>query len=244
MIIGGGETFEDNTKINKRILELTNKKTPKVLFIPTASSDAIGYWENFEKHFSKLGGDCDVLFLIRKKLSKKEIENKIINSDAIYVGGGNTLMMMKLWRKLGVDKLLLKAYEKGIVLSGLSAGSICWFKCGTSDSRRFKNPKADLIKVKGLGIINALHCPHYDNNSGNNSGRRKDTKKIMKKTTGVGICIDDRCALEIINDEYKIVKSKEDANSFQTYWKKGKYFENEIISKNKYNDLNTILTQF
>ncbi|MCA9460353.1 MAG: Type 1 glutamine amidotransferase-like domain-containing protein, partial [Nanoarchaeota archaeon] len=134
MIIGGGETFEDNTKINKRILEMTNKNLPKILFIPTASCDAFAYWENFEKHFNKLGGKSDVLFLIKEKPTKKEIENKILNSDAIYIGGGNTLMMMKLWRKLGIDKLLLKAYKKGIVLSGLSAGSICWFKYGTSDS--------------------------------------------------------------------------------------------------------------
>ena len=228
MIVGGGETFEVNTKINKRILEMTEKKNPKILFIPTASSDSEGYWEMFDKYFRKLGARTSVLFLIRESLSKKDIEEKILGVDAIYVGGGDTLMMMKLWRKLGVDKMLLKACEKGIVLSGVSAGGICWFRCGTSDSRRFKNLKADLIKVKGLGIIDALHCPHYSSEKGKNKGRKKDTKKIMKKTPGVGICIDDCCALEIDGDSYRVHRSKKDARAYKVYWKGKKYYEEKI----------------
>ena len=91
-----------------------------------------------------------------------------MSADIIYVGGGNILKMMTLWRKLKVDELLNEARAKGIILCGISAGSICWFNYGNSDSRKFKNPNADYIKVTGLGFINAIHCPHYDTESKRN----------------------------------------------------------------------------
>jgi dipeptidase E len=134
--------------------------------------------------------------------------------------------MMKVWKKTGVAKILKQAYEKGIVLSGLSAGSICWFKWGNSDSRKFNNANADLIKISGLGLINALHCPHYDFEK----DRKPDLKKIMKKTPGVAIAIDNCCAIEIIDDNYRIIGSKPSANAYRVYWKANRYHE-EIIKK-------------
>ena len=83
----------------------------------------------------------DVLFLITEQISANEIGRKIRWADIIYVGGGNTLQMMRVWRRVGVDRLLKSAYEKGTVLSGISAGAICWFDSGHSDSMSFTNPK-------------------------------------------------------------------------------------------------------
>lgn len=232
--IGGGEIGKpgypvETTQIDKKIIKLTNKKNPKLLFIPTASSDSEGYYNTVKNHFGKkLGCKTDVLYLIKNKPAKKEIENKILQSDIIYVGGGNTLKMMKIWKKTGVDKILIKAHKKGIVMSGLSAGSICWFKYGNSDSRKFANPNASLIKVAGLGLINTLHCPHYDIEA----YRKDDLKKMMKKTPGVAIAIDNCCAIEVIDDKYKIISSKKSANAYKVYWKKNKYHE-EIIKKEK-----------
>jgi len=177
--IGGGEIGRpgypvETTKIDKEIIKLTGKTNPRLLFIPTASSDSELYYETIKKHFGKrLGCKTDVLYLIGKNLGKNEIEEKILGSDIVYVGGGSTLKMMKIWRKTGVDNALKLAYKKGVVLSGLSAGSICWFKWGNSDSKKSIDPKADLIKVSGLGLINALHCPHYD--------FEKDRKPDLKK---------------------------------------------------------------
>lgn len=232
--IGGGEIGRpgfpvETTQIDKEIINLTGKKNPKLLFIPTASADSALYYETVKKHFgNNLGCKTDVLYLINKNLSKKEIEKKVFGSDIIYVGGGNTLNMMKVWRENGVDKILKQAYEKGIVLSGLSAGSICWFKYGSSDSRKSINPKADLIKVSGLGLINALHCPHYDFEK----DRKPDLKKMTRKTSGVAIAIDNCCAIEIIDDKYKIISSKPSANAYKVYWKASKYYE-EVIKKDK-----------
>ena len=166
--------------------------------------------------------------MINKNLSKKDIEEKIFRSDIIYVGGGNTLKMMKVWRETGFDKILKQAYKKGIILSGVSAGSVCWFKYGNSDSRKFNNPDADYIKISGLGLINALHCPHYDYEK----NRKVGLKKMMRKTPGVAIAIDNCCAIEVIDDKYRIISSKPRANAYKVFWKENKYHE-EVIKKEK-----------
>ena len=135
------------------------------------------------------------------------------------------MKMMNVWKRTGTDKILRQAYKKGIVLSGLSAGAICWFKWGNSDSRRFNNPKAGLVKVSGLGLIKALGCPHPDG-----KGRWNSLKAMMKKTPGVGITLDNCSALEIMDDKCRIVSSKLAARAHKVYWKGGKYYE-KIIKK-------------
>lgn len=178
-----GEPFDTPLEIDRRIVELTGKKKPKVLFIPTASSDDESYVKAIEEVYeAKLGCTVDVLYLITKKPTHAEIAAKIRSVDIIYVGGGNTLMMMNLWRRLGVDKLLREAYERGAVCCGVSAGSICWFEYGVSDSRQFKNSKShEYIRVKGLGFLKGLHCPHYDPVPSRTNWRLKGAEKILKK---------------------------------------------------------------
>lgn len=243
--MGGGEIGRpgcliETTKIDKEIINLTGKKNPKLLFIPTASSDSERYYEIVKKYFGKkLGCKTDVLYLIKCKYSKKEIEDIILKSDIIYVGGGNTLKMMTIWRKLGVDKILKKAHKKGVVLSGLSAGSICWFKNGSSDSRKFAGSEFNYIKVKGIGFVNALHCPHYDIEK----NRESDLKKMMKKTPGISIALDNCCAIEIVDDGYKIIASKKTANAYRVFWKKNKYFKEVIIQEKKLKPLKDLLTK-
>ena len=232
--IGGGEIRRPGTKIetqkiDEEIIKLSGKKNPKLLFVPTASFDSEEYYEVVKKYFGdKLGCQVNILYLIENKLTKKEIENKILNSDIIYVGGGQTSKMMRVWKKMGVDKILLKAYEEGIVMSGFSAGAICWFSFGNSDSKKFDNPEANLIRVKGLGIIKALFCPHYDVEK----ERKADLKKMMKRNSGVAIAIENCCAIEIIDNKYKIISSKTSANAYRVYWKNNKFYE-EILEKNE-----------
>lgn len=241
--IGGGEIGRPGTKvetlaIDKEIIKLSDKNNPRLLFIPTASSDSDGYCQNIEKHFGKkLGCQVDFLYLIKEKPSEKMIKEKISKADIIYVGGGNTLKMMNTWRRYGVDRLLVNAYEKGKVMSGLSAGSICWFKYGNSDSRKFKNSEASLIKVKGLGIIDALHCPHYDAEA----CRESDLKIMMKKTSGVAIAIDNCCAIEIVDNSYRIIASKPTASAYKVYWKSGKYTKETIKKERRFQPLAELL---
>ena len=246
--IGGGEIGRphenggfypiETLAIDKEIVAQTNKKNPKLLFIGTASHDSEDYFQVVKKHFSKLGCKVNNLSLIKNRISKKEIEEKILSTDIIYVGGGSTLRLMTVWRKLKVDKILKKAYEKNIVLSGVSAGSICWFQYGNSDSRKFSSNSEKLIKVTGLNFINALHCPHYDTES----FRQKDLKRMMKKTFKiVAIALEECTALEVIDNQYRILKSKPNAKAYKIFWKNNKYCKEEILSKKEFSDLNILL---
>ncbi|MBU3925098.1 peptidase E [Candidatus Parcubacteria bacterium] len=234
--IGGGEIGRpgfpiETTSIDKEIISLNGKKKPKVLFVPTASSDSEPYFEVVKKHFGKrLGCAVDVLYLLKNKQLKEKIEKKILSHDIIYVGGGNTLKMMRAWRKLGVDKMLLKACEKGIVLSGVSAGAMCWFSFGLSDSLRFSSKNAPMIKVRGLSIVNALFCPHYDIEK----KREPELKKMMKKDSGIAIAVENCCAVEIIGGNFRVISSKKTAKAYKVYWENGKYFKKEIPKQKKF----------
>jgi dipeptidase E len=227
--IGGGEIRTRGTApIDREILRLSRRKNPKLLFIPTASSDSERYWRHVREYFGKfLKCKTDVLFLINGGLSKKQIRRKILAADVIYVGGGNTLLMMRVWRRLGVDKLLKLAYAKGTALSGISAGAICWFESGHSDSMSFYDPrKWKYINVKGLGLIRGIHCPHY-NSMTRGIPRRKHFRDMIRKTGGLGIAIENNCAIEFIDGRfYKVIASKSYARAFKVY-KSGV----EIVSK-------------
>ena len=244
-IIGGGEigrpgTPIETTKLDKEMLKLTGKKKPRLLFLPTASGDSESYYDVVKQHFGKrIGFTTDVLYLIKDKPNKKEVEKKIFSADVIYVGGGDTLKMLRVWKKTGVDDVLKKAYEHGVILSGLSAGSICWFKGGPSDTRTFKNPKANPIKITCLGWLPAIHSPHYDVEK----DRRPAIKKIMKRTPGVAIGIDNCCALIIINDKYKVIATKPTANTYKAYWKAGKFFEVKIKKTKDYRPISELFSK-
>lgn len=224
--IGGGEIGGsgypiETTKIDKEIITLSGKKNPKVLFIPTASDDSKKYVDAFQKHFGKrLLCKVNVLLLWRHKITRKQIEKKIMSADIIYVGGGNTLKMMRLWKKLAVDKFLGEAMKSGKILSGLSAGAICWFEYGNSDSRKFINPKADYIRVSGLDYISLFLCPHFDVES----DRKPSLKNMMKRYGSVALALDNCAAIEIINKRFRIITSKSSANAYKCFWQDKKYF--------------------
>ena len=225
--IGGGDFRSNLTMgIDQEIVKFSFTKKPKLLFIPTASSDHEAYSEAIKKHFSALGCMVDFLFLIREQPTLDIIKNKIMSADIIYVGGGNTLKMMNLWRRLGVDKLLIQACQMGKVMCGLSAGSICWFNYGNSDSRKYNDPNADYIRVTALGFVPAFNCPHYDTEP----ERKKSLKKMMKRTSGVAIAIDDCAAIQIYDDKYRVLSTKDSANCYKVFWHKGQFFE-QIIPK-------------
>ena len=199
--IGGGEIRTRGTvDIDREIIRLSKRKSPTVLFIPTASSDSERYCRRFVEYFGKfLKCRTDVLRLLDGPPSAQQIETKIFDADIIYVGGGNTLSMMRLWRRLSVDGLLRRAYENGIVLSGISAGAICWFDSGHSDSMSFYNPRNwKYINVKGLGLISGVHCPHY-NSMTRGVSRRRDFKEMIRRTGGFGIALENNCAIEFVD---------------------------------------------
>ena len=215
--IGGGEIATGETRsIDKQIVSLTGKKRPRALFVPTASIDSRDYCKVFQNVYgTELGCEVDVLYLFGVSLSKDELEQKILSSDLIYVGGGNTLKMMRRWRSLGVDRVLRDAYAQGIVLSGLSAGCICWFSWGHSDAMRFYHPENwRYIRVRGMGLIDALCCPHFDSDTAG-VGRELDFRQMVLKHSDVALGIDDGCALEVVDDYYRVISSQANAGIYK-----------------------------
>ena len=232
--IGGGKIATRQTlPIDREIIRLSKTKNPRVLFIPTASSDSEIYWKKIRAYFGDfLKCKTDVLFLMKENPSHEQIHSKISAADIIYVGGGNTLQMMRIWRRLGVDKLLIAAYIKGTVLAGVSAGSICWFDSGHSDSMSFYNPHNwNYINVKGLGLIQGIHCPHYNGKTGG-VPRRKNFQQMIRKIGGVGIAIDNNCAIEFRDGRvFKVLVSKPRAKAYRVFKKKGEIVEEQIYSR-------------
>lgn len=217
--IGGGELKDLETLvIDKEIVSLTGKENPRALFIPTASNDAPGYVETFNKIYGdKLGCKTDALLLWSEGISNAQIKEKIELADLVYVGGGNTLKMMNRWKELGVDKMLIQAYKKGTVMSGLSAGSICWFENGFSDSDRFEQDgKWQYRLVQGLGLIPGIYCPHYHEEQ-----REKEFAQGIENYGGVGIALDNNTALEIVDGKFRVLASREDPKAFRVLKKNG-----------------------
>ncbi|MDZ7734897.1 MAG: Type 1 glutamine amidotransferase-like domain-containing protein [Gammaproteobacteria bacterium] len=221
-----GRQAPQTTAIDEVVIRATGKRRPRALFIPTASLDDADYCEAFVRQYGKtLGCRTDTLLLYRDRPGTRELRRRILDSDLVYVGGGNTLRMMKLWRHLGVDRYLNQARRRGTVLAGLSAGAICWFRFGNSDSRNYSNPDDDsLIRVRGLNFVNALCCPHYDAEP----QRRPALETMMRSTPGIAVALDNCAAIEIDSDRYRIITSKRRAAAYRIYWSAGCYYKEKL----------------
>ena len=154
--IGGGEFGRDvkHTKIEKYILDQTKKDNPHVLFLPTASAEDKSYIDNYYACFESLNCKPNHISFFARTPRLNGLFNK---ADVIYVGGGNTKSMLAVWREWKVDMLLRRAYEKGVLMTGVSAGAICWFKQGITDSWA-----SNLNIIDCLGFLEGVSCPHYD----------------------------------------------------------------------------------
>ena len=153
----GGSSFNanpDNPASERYMLGLTRKRRPAVCFIPTASAEPAEYIAKFEDSFSKLGARPTVLRFFTRTPNLRET---LLNQDVIYVGGGNTKSMLAVWREWGLPEVLREAWRKGIVLGGVSAGAICWFDKGVTDSWA-----DELAPLDCLGFLPDTCCPHYD----------------------------------------------------------------------------------
>ena len=195
--IGGGGFGRSlgSLEIEKYIISLISKKRPKICFIPTASGDSSLYKLNFYRAFSKL--DCitsHIDFFSRTE----NLEEKVLTQDIIYVGGGNTKSMLAVWKEWNLHNILQIAYNNGIVMSGVSAGAICWFEKGITDSFA-----EELNIINCLGIVEGIACPHFDEEK-----EREPYVNDVIQTEVIEscICIEGNCALHIKNDfEYSSI---------------------------------------
>ena len=190
--------------IEKYILDQSDKEKPNVCFIPTATGDTEAYKVNYFSTFSKL--NCSPVHLDFFKRTP-DLEELIKQQDIIFVGGGNTKSMLAVWKDWGLDLILKDAYERGVIMCGVSAGAICWFEEGVTDSW-----SEDLKVMDCLGFVKGACCPHYDEEP----LRRPSLSKFL--TEGVMqscYAVDGGCALHIENEqEYKAVVFAKDKNAY------------------------------
>ena len=218
--IGGGELREKQTsEIDKQISGLVKKKCegrrPTALFVGTASHDSMPYYNSFHKTYTGLFGlKTDCALTVYGEMNYEKIEGKFQKADMIYVGGGDTLFMLDSWEKSGIKKLILDAYDRGVVICGLSAGAICWFKDIYTDYE------------KALGVLSGGACPHFDK-------RKADFEnKISDAVVNQYICIEDLSAVMFVNDALKCA-SDSAGNSYVANVKNGEISYN-IISKSDF----------
>ena len=188
------------------ILELPNKDNPKIAYIPTATGDAetsiVGFYNRFP------GDRCERSHMTLFNRTISDLEEYLLSQDIILVSGGNTANMLAVWRIHGVDKILKKAWDKGIILCGGSAGSLCWFDCGTTDSFSMYElaPLYD-----GLGFIPGSHCPHYDGEA----QRRPLYHKLVAEGFPAGYAIDEDAAVHFIDQKvHNVVSSRKNAMAY------------------------------
>ncbi len=225
--------------IDHEIVRLAGCRHPRVLFVPTASGDDAAYCRSFrDLYATRLGCRVSELLLYRDRPSRKAMRAALLGSDIIYVGGGNTLRMMKIWRRLGIDRWLDQARRQGTVLAGLSAGALCWFRQGNSDSRKFSDAgNRTLIRVSGLNYIDALVCPHYDVER----HRQPALKAMMRTTPGIAVALENCTAIEIVDDQYRILRSNDRRNAWRVYWYRGEYHRDKLDSGPRYRPLRELL---
>ena len=177
----------------KYMAETTGKNKPNLCFIPTASGEDQDYINSFYDVCSQINVVPHVMSVWINSYDQKESFNEIISKmDAIVVGGGNTLNMLAIWKAQGIDIALKKAYDDGVVMGGGSAGSLCWFNGGTTDSR----PK-ELSIVGGMSFIDKSHCPHYNSET---SRRPLYHNNIVTGKLSDGYACDDRSAIHFIDE--------------------------------------------
>lgn len=159
ILIAGGNF---RTAFIRYMATLTGKPRPRICFLPTASADSKDVAIEFFKHCAPLDVEPHMQDSFIESLTQTQGWDEVfLSMDAIVVSGGNTLNQQAIWKAQGIDAVLREAWNRGIVLGGASAGSLCWFEEGTTDSR----PKA-LSIVECLGFIKGSHSPHYDAESG------------------------------------------------------------------------------
>ena len=218
LIAGGGF----GTKFIGYLAELTGTERPKLLYLPTASSNRDSSVIRWYENCAPLDVEPSAQSMYISSYSMdRSWEDVILSADGIVVSGGNTLNQQAVWRAQGIDELLREAWDRGIVLGGASAGSLCWFEEGTTDSR----PIA-VSKIKCLGFLKGSHSPHYDSEA----VRRPTYHRLIQSGELMpGYACDNDAGIFFVDNEVRrVVKTREEARSFYVEMQDGQIVETEL----------------
>jgi dipeptidase E len=206
---GGGFSMEaGNRLIDDYVLEITGAERPKVCFLPSASGDADHYIVRFYRAFAASRCEPSHVSLFRRDCGGAEgdIRAHLLSQDLIYVGGGSVISLLGVWRAHGLDVVLREAWEQGVALCGLSAGSLCWFAEGLTAFHAESRP------IAGLGLLPCSNAVHYDQEK----GRREAYHEAIAAGMPGGFAASDGAALHFVGDGlHRAVGSRPDAKAYR-----------------------------
>lgn len=215
--------------IDRFIAELTGRDRPKVCFISTPSGDSVEMIDKFYAAFEPLG--CQLAHLaffrrpFRASLTLANFAEPLLTQDAIFVGGGNTKSALAVWREWGLDQVLAEAWRRGILLAGMSAGALCWFDEGLTDSYW----GAGLKPLRCLGLLSGGCCVHY---SGEPERRVRLHAEVSGGVSGPRVAIDDGAAILYSNAEVReVVSWRPGATAYQVVAELGTVVERAYAAR-------------
>jgi peptidase E len=202
---GGGFSMEsENPLLDEYVLGLTGSPQPRVCFLPTASGDADHYLVRFYNAFRERSRPSHVS-LFRRERGVSDVRSHLLSQDLIYVGGGSLLSLLGVWRAHGIDEILREAWEQGVVLCGLSAGSLCWFAEAVSGYH------GEVHRVEGMGLLPWSNAVHFDAGE-----RRSAFHRHLLDGMVSGFAAEDGAALRFVGDELvEVVSSRAEARAYR-----------------------------
>jgi len=207
---GGGFSMEaGNPMLDDYVLDLAAARgggRPRVCFLPTASGDADHYVVRFYRAFGAARCEPSHVSLFRREQGPADLRDHLLGQDLIYVGGGSVVSMLGAWRAHGIDSILREAWERGVVLCGLSAGSLCWFAEAVSGFHG--KPR----RVEGLGLLPFSNCVHYEPGS----SRRRAYRELLAAGMPSGYAAEDGAALHFVGGELsRVVASRPHSRGYR-----------------------------
>jgi dipeptidase E len=218
---GGGFSMEPrNPMLDDFVLGLARRKRrPRVCFVGTASGDSDSYLRRFHTAFPPSRAAATHLTFFERTVSV--LKTFVMEQDVIYVGGGSSANMLAVWRLHGFDRVLRMAWNAGVVMAGISAGAICWFEDGITDS--FGMPFRGL--KDGLGFLRGACCPHYDGEP----ERRPVLRRLIKRGFPSTLTLDDGAAAHFVGTRLKeVVSSRSKARAMRVELRRGVVVETPI----------------
>lgn len=226
----GGFPPEGGNRLIMHAMELTGKEHPNMLYVPTAQMDSAASVEGAVQRYGALGCQVKSLCLVEKSYTDGELDDLFSWADLIYVGGGDTISMMRIWRERGLDKRLKQIYkDDAAVLAGISAGAICWFGAGHSDSESFhKKDGWSFCFAEGmLSLFPEIYCPHY-----NEPGRNTFDEMLQEKGDAVGLAVDNGAAFVECGDKHYFIRCTPAANVYRMQYVGGELQKAQMEIRN------------
>jgi dipeptidase E len=207
-----------NALLDDHVLSLTGVECPRVCFLPTASGDADHYIVRFYRAFPAERCRPSHISLFRRDGGAGDLAGHLLGQDVIYVGGGSVISLLGTWSAHGIDLMLRAAWEAGVVLTGLSAGSLCWFDHGLTAFH------GDAKPVRGLGLLPWSNAVHYDDEK-----RRCAFRAAIEDGMPPGYGVGNGAALHFVGTELaRVVSSRREANAFRVAAKRRKAIETAL----------------